>query len=83
MNCPNCGKSMETGTVYSNRYLYWTPELTKIRNFHVPKDAFRLRPEGDHTRSALSPKALNSISQYAAALCRTCGTVIFSFEPDE
>lgn len=80
MNCPKCGKPMEEGTMYSAHYPYWTPERTEIRSFYVPKDAFRLRPVGDHTNSPLSPKAISSIHQFDTAICRACGTAVFSFE---
>lgn len=82
MNCPNCKAPMEAGTVYSNRYLFWTPEPS-VQNLRRPKDSFRLRPAGDHTRSPFSPNALAAVPQYAAALCRACGTAVFSFETDE
>ena len=81
MNCPKCGKPMEAGSVYSNRWLFWTSDRTKLRNFHRPSSSFRLRPVGDHTRSVFSLEALNTIPQYSADLCRACGTVIVSVEP--
>lgn len=32
MNCPNCGKEMEPGAVYSPRsYLWWTSEQEKLK----------------------------------------------------
>ena len=82
MNCPTCGKEMESGTMYCNHYPYWTLDR-EIKNLRRPKDPFRLRPMGDHTPSPLSPKAISSIHQYRdTMLCRSCGTVIFSFETD-
>lgn len=84
MNCPKCGNEMGPGTVYSPRgYLFWTSEQEKLKNFQLPKDAVRLRPVGDHTRSAFSPKALSALPQYPGMICRNCGTVLFSFENKE
>ncbi len=81
MNCPNCGKEMEPGTMYSPRgYLFWTPEQEKLKNFQRPKGVVRLRPVGDHTKSAFSSKALSALPQYSGAICRNCGTILFSFE---
>lgn len=84
MNCPKCGNRMELGTVYSPRgYLFWTPEQEKLKNFQRPKGAVRLRPVGDRTKSAFSSKALSELPQYAGAICRNCGAVLFSFENKE
>lgn len=84
IHCPKCGNGMEPGTVYSPRgYLFWTSGQEKLKNFQGPKDAVRLRPVGDHTGSAFSPKALSALPQYAGAVCRSCGTVLFSFETKE
>ena len=84
MNCPKCGNKMEPGTVYSPRgYLFWTPEQGKLKNFQRPKEAVRLCPVGDHTKSAFSSKALSELPQYAGAICRNCGVVLFSFENKE
>ena len=84
MNCPNCGNGMEPGVVYSPRgYLFWTPEQEKLKNFQRPKGAVRLRPVGDRTKSAFSSKALSELPQYAGAICRNCGAVLFSFENKE
>ncbi len=81
MNCPNCGKEMEPGTMYSPRgYLFWTPEQEKLKNFQRPKGALRLHPVGDHTKSAFSPQALSALPQYSGTICRSCGTILFSFE---
>lgn len=81
MNCPNCGKEMEPGAVYSPRgYLWWTSEQEKLKNFQRPKDAVRLRPVGDHTKSAFSPQALSALPQYSGTVCRSCGAILFSFE---
>ena len=83
MKCPRCGKEMGSGTMYCNRYPYWTPDR-EIKNLRRPKDPVRLRPKGDHTPSALSPQALSSVHPYRdAMLCRGCGTVIFSMETDD
>lgn len=84
MNCPKCGNRMEPGTLYSPRgYLFWTSEQEKFKNFQRPKDAVRLRPIGDNTKSAFSPKALSALPQYFGTICRNCGTVLFSFENKE
>ena len=84
MNCPKCGNRMEIGTVYSPRgCLYWTSEQGKLKNFQRPKDAACLRPVEDRTKSAFSSKALSALPQYAGAICRNCGAVIFSFENKE
>lgn len=84
MNCPKCGNRMEIGTVYSPRgCLFWTSEQGKLKNFQRPKDAVRLRPVGDRTKSAFSSKDLSALPQYAGAICRNCGTALFSFENKE
>ncbi len=84
MNCPKCGNRMEPGIVYSPRgCLFWTSEQGKLKNFQRPKDAVRLRPVGDRTKSAFSSKALSELPQYAGAICRNCGAVLFSFENKE
>ena len=78
MNCPNCGREMEDGCVYSPRgYLFWTPERAPLKSFHRPKDAIRLRPTEDHT-SAFSLKALSSSPQYSGTFCHNCGIACFS-----
>ena len=84
MNCPKCGNRMEPGTVYSPRgYLFWTSEQGILKNFQRPKDTVRLRPVGDRTQSAFSPKALSALPQYSGTICRSCGTILFSFENKE
>ena len=84
MNCPNCGKEMEPGAVYSPRsYLWWTSEQEKLKHFQRPKDAVRLRPVGDHTKAAFSPQALSTLPQYSGTICRSCGAILFSFENKE
>lgn len=84
MNCPQCGKGMEPGTVYSPcGYLFWTSQQEKLKNFQLPKDAVRLRPAGDRTRSAFSSKALSALPQYPGMICRSCGVILFPFENKE
>lgn len=84
MNCPKCGNGMEPGTVYSpGGYLFWTSEQGKLNNFQRPKDAVRLRPAGDRTKSAFSSKALSALPWYSGGICRNCGAILFSFENKE
>lgn len=84
MNCPKCGNKMEPGTVYSPRgYLFWTPEQRDFKNFQRPKDTVRLRPIGDNSTSAFSPKSLSALPWYSGSICRNCGTILFSFETQE
>ena len=81
MNCPKCGNKMEPGTVYSPRgYLFWTPEQGKLKNFQRPKAPVRLRPIGDKTKSAFSPKTLSTPPQYSGTICRSRGVILFPFE---
>ena len=84
MNCPKCGNRMEPGTVYSTHgYLFWTSGQGELKNFQRPKDAARLRPAGDSTKPAFSPKALSALPQYSGTICRSCGAIWFSFENKE
>lgn len=84
MKCPNCGNKMGPGTVYSPRgYLFWTSEQGKLKNFQRPKDAVRLRPVGDHIKSAFSSEALSALPQYSGMICRNCGVIRFSYENRE
>ena len=46
MNCPKCGKPMESGTMYADKYPYWTQQKN-LPVFRTPKDKVILRPLGD------------------------------------
>ncbi len=69
MNCPNCGKEMETGVIYSSCCPEWTT------------GGLRLRPAGN---PFLSLQSFVSGYEYpGSALCRACGIALFPFEPKE
>ena len=36
MNCPKCGKPMESGTMYADKYPYWTQQKN-LPVFRTPK----------------------------------------------
>ena len=76
MHCPNCGKPMESGTMYADKYPYWTQQKN-LPVFRTPKDKVMLRPLGDTSSGNFS----FPFHDYPdAMLCRACGIVCFPYQ---
>ncbi|MEA4932469.1 MAG: PF20097 family protein [Lawsonibacter sp.] len=79
MNCPNCGKEMASGTMYADKYPYWTQQKN-LPVFRTPKDMVMLRPLGDTSTETLS----FPFHDYPnTMLCRGCGIVVFPYQIKE
>ena len=79
MNCPQCGTEMESGTLYADKYPYWT-QSDKLPVFHLPKDRVILRPVGDTSTGSFS----FPFHDYpGVCLCRACGLAVIPYQkPD-
>ena len=76
MNCPKCGKPMESGTMYADKYSYWTQQKN-LPVFRTPKDKVILRPLGDTSSGNFS----FPFHDYPdTMLCRACGIVCFPYQ---
>ena len=63
MNCPNCGKEMELGRVYSKGVLFWSPKLDRI--WRIPdKESAALSSPGEYP---------------AGHICKDCRKVILEY----
>lgn len=69
MKCPKCGGEMESGTMYTQKYPFWTQqEKTPVLRF--PKDMVRLKDPRDDFLSHNFPGTM---------LCRACKIVVFQY----
>ena len=76
MNCPKCGKPMESGTMYAGKYPLWT-QRKKPPLFRAPKDRVILRPLGD---TSVGDFAFPFHNYPDTMLCRACNIACFSFQ---
>lgn len=60
MKCPKCGLLMEEGTMYTQKYPFWTQQ--ELRFFHSPTDMVELGPPGDDTTSMFTRDPFSGIS---------------------
>ena len=71
MNCPYCGKEMESGWLTSGgRPILWTTEQRSFTAVPANRDVL-LQPAALVTRK----------NQVEAHLCRTCQTVVAKYRP--
>lgn len=77
MNCPKCGKEMESGTMYTEKYPFWTQQEAPPV-FRAPRDMVRFRPVGDTSSSRFS---VFPFHEYPDTMhCRACGITVFSYQ---
>lgn len=72
MNCPECGREMESGIM--KKFPYWTQQ-EKPPVFRAPKDMVFLREPGDDSTGRFEEVPFHDFS--GAMLCRTCKIVAF------
>ena len=76
MNCPSCGKEMESGWMipYKNCFLEWAPGRWLIQiPFFPRKGRVALRsPEPRDTAF--------DFPEYPASICQSCKTVLFQYQ---
>lgn len=76
MKCPECGKEMESGTMYTGKYPYWTQqENTPV--FRTPKDMVLLREQGDDSTGHFDGFPFHEFPE--TMVCRTCKIVVFQY----
>ena len=73
MNCPKCGKEMESGNLHTQKYPFWTRQ--ELRFFRGPTDQVDLGPLDDDDTSMWTRDPFPTFS--GAMLCRGCGLVTF------
>lgn len=76
MNCPKCGKEMESGTMYTGKYPYWTQQ-EKPPVFRAPKDMVLLREPGDDSTGRFDELPFHGFPE--TMLCRICKVVVFPY----
>lgn len=76
MKCPKCGKEMESGTMYVEKYAYWTQQ-EKPPVFRSPKDRVLLREPGDDSTDRLDEFPFHGFP--GTMLCRTCKITVFQY----
>ena len=76
MNCPQCGKELESGFMDTYRnYVTWTQQ-ENLPLLRAPKDLLILTPLDDpSTLDSLADRDL--FPRYPAMLCRNCGLTVF------
>ena len=73
MNCPICGKEMETGLMMpgKNCDLEWAPG--RWQSPFPRKDRVKLRP--------VEPRdTVFDLPEYPALICRNCKTIVFQYQ---
>lgn len=73
MNCPQCGRPMEEGTMHTQKYPFWTQQ--ELRFFRGPTDVVELGPHGDRYHQYVYPGPVSPFPH--TMLCRTGGLVTF------
>jgi len=77
MNCPNCGKEMETGGVYTHKYITWYTDAPPV--FRVSKENI-IRPRGDTSTGCFG---LPGHSYPQCCRCRACGLILIPYQQNE
>ena len=67
MNCPKCGKPMESGTMYADKYPYWTQQKN-LPVFRTPK-----LPVSRLSRRHALPRLRDCLFSLSAAVGAACG----------
>lgn len=75
MTCPVCGAEMESGTMYTEKYPYWTQQ-ENLPVLRTPKDMVRFRPVGDDSAGGF---AFPFHDYPETMLCKACKTVVFRY----
>ena len=76
MNCPKCGREMEPGIMYTEKYGYWTQQ-EKLPVFRAPKDRVLLRAPGDDSASGFDIFPFRDFP--GTMLCRACKIAVFEY----
>ena len=64
MNCPECGKEMESGWLHADRFALWSPKAVKLTVLMGRRDV-------DLQQGGTNPEA---------HICRECQTVLVKYK---
>lgn len=74
MNCPQCGRPMEEGSLHTQKYPSWTQG--KPGFFRGPSVRVEIGPVGGDTASMFTRDPFPTFP--GAGLCRACGLICFT-----